>query len=95
MHSIQLELNIENKSHSDFQLESMQRQIDEMNSSMGKVRRKLFSELDQMKKLYATLLKENEELKVTVRKLNNEKTEWAYSEGDYLFNEREYQKAVG
>lgn len=94
MIEIQLELNIENKDPKDFQLDCMQKQIDLMNESMGKVRKKLFSEISEMKKLYLNLHKENEELKTIIRKINHEKTEWVYTQGDYLFDVREYQAAA-
>ncbi len=93
--AIQLEFNIENKSSEEMQLSLMQKQIDQMGESMGKVRRKLFSEMSEMKKLYVELQKENENLKQMLKELKNEKTEWTYGEGGCLFDVREHREAVG
>lgn len=89
---VQLEFNIENKDSSEMQLFQMQKQIDQVCESMGKVRRRIFSELGEMKKMYAALQKENEELKTILKDLKNEKTEWAYEQEDCLFDVREYKK---
>jgi len=83
---VQLEFNIDDKSESEVKLDIMQKQIDEMHNSMGKVRRKIFSEVSEMKKLYAELLKQNEELKNTIREMKNEKTQWVYEKEDCLFD---------
>lgn len=93
--AIQLEFNIENKSHEEMQLFLMQKQIDEMCESMGKVRRRLFSELGEMKKVCATLQKESDELKSILKGLKNEKEEWTYGKNGCLFDVRQYQQAVG
>jgi len=95
MNTIQLELNLNNESGSDLKLFTMQNQLDEMSDSMGKVRRKLFSEMGEMKKLYISLKNENEELKLKLRKMRNEKTEWVYTKEGYLFDVREHQEAFG
>lgn len=92
---MQLEFNIENKSPEEMQLSLMQKQIDEMCESMGKVRRKLFSEMGEMKKLYAGLQKENEELKTMLKELKGEKTVWTYEKKDCLFDVQEYREAIG
>lgn len=86
--NIQLELNFQDKSFQEMTLESMQKQLDAMHESMGKVRRKLFGEMGEMKKLYAALLAENENLKIKINSLSNEKTEWFYKTEDSLFAER-------
>lgn len=93
--SVQLEFNIEGKSSEEMQLSLMQKQIDEMSDSVGKVRRKLFAELGEMKKLYAELQKENQELKNMLKEIKNEKTEWTYEKEGCLFDVREPQRAVG
>lgn len=95
MGGIQLEFNIDNKSPEEVRLSQMHSQIAMMEESMGKVRRKLFSEMSEMKKLYADLKKENEELKTMLKELKNEKTEWAYGENGRLFDVREYREAIG
>ena len=83
---IQLELNIDNKNPEEMRIYLMQKQINEMNESMGKVRRKLFSEMGEMKKSYEELKKENENLKLMFRELTDGKTEWSYEKDYCLFN---------
>lgn len=94
MNCVQLEFNIEDKNPEEIKLSLMQKQIDQLSESMGKVRRKLFSEMGEMKKLYAELQKENEQLKIMLKELKNEKTEWNYGQDDCLFNVREYREAI-
>ncbi|MFI5420119.1 MAG: hypothetical protein ACHQ1H_04050 [Nitrososphaerales archaeon] len=60
---IQLEFNFDNKTPDELRLSLMQAQIDQMGDSMGKVRRKMFAELGEMKKVCAVLQQENDELK--------------------------------
>lgn len=93
--AIQLELNFENKSEEEIKFLIMQKQIDEMNESMGKVRRKLFSQMGELNKRVDELLKENEDLKIILKEMRNEdkKTKWIYGQEGYLFNETEYQKS--
>jgi hypothetical protein len=95
MNAIQLEFNIKNENEVDFRISFMQKQIDEMNESMGKVRRKLFSEMGEIKKSYSDLHKENEEMKKILQKLRNQKTEWIYSKDEYLFQVVELKEAFG
>lgn len=92
---MQLEFNLENKSESDVKLDQMQKQIDTAVESMGKVRRKLFSEMGELKKIMAELKVENETLKTQVRELKNEKIEWQYQKTDCLFDVREPAVAFG
>lgn len=84
--SIQLELNIDDKTPEEIQLYMMQKQIEQMHESMGKVRRRLFAELGEMKKLYLKLQTENVELKTFIKELNNETPEWVYGQNNCLFN---------
>lgn len=93
--AVQLELNLESRSSHEMQLSLMQKQIDQMCDSMGKVRRKLFSEMSEMKKLFAQLEEENFNLKTTLKELKNERTEWTYGQNGCLFDVREHQEAVG
>ena len=88
---VQLEFNIENRSPEEVQLSILQKQIDQMCESMGKVRRKLFSEMSEIKKMYAELHQENQELKTMLKELKNERTEWTYGQNGSLFDVREYQ----
>lgn len=90
----QLEFNIEDKSLEEMKFYYMQKQIDAMVDSMGKVRRKLFSEMTEFKKIFYELKKENEELKSQLNILNNKKTEWSYSQNGNLFELKEYKEAA-
>lgn len=85
MNAIQLEFNLINESESDIKLSCMQKQIDEMKESMGKVRRKLFSQMGEIQKLCLSLKTENEDLRSQLKELKNEKAQWIYNEKDSLF----------
>ncbi len=93
MHQIQLEFNLDNLSKEQAHLSILQKQIDDLNESMGKVRRKLFCEISELKKSYSELRKENHELKSKLMQACNEKTEWVYQEADCLFDVRKYKEA--
>ena len=95
MNGIQLEFNVDNESESDVKFSLMQKQIDVMNESMGKVRRKLFGEMSEMKKNYQELKNENEALKQQLKEIKNEKDEWYYTKEGALFGVRESQAACG
>lgn len=83
----QLELNLDDMTTQEFKMKQIQRDLEKLNDSMGKVRRKLFSELGEVKRLYAEMKKENDDLRSSLRELKNEKIEWEYSNFDagYLF----------
>ena len=82
---VQLELNLEEKTEADAKLDLMQKQLDAMNESMGKVRRKVFAEVGELKKLVFGLQQENETLKHQINMMQNKKTEWVYSQDQELF----------
>lgn len=88
MHEIQLELNIDNFSRDDLRLQEMQKQIDSVCESMGKVRRKLFSEMSEMKKIISELQTQNIELREKLRQMSNERVDWDYRKEDCLFDIR-------
>jgi ABC-type phosphate transport system auxiliary subunit len=94
MQELQLELNIFNKSPEELRFLEMQQQIDAMCESMGKVRRKLFAEMTEMKKQYTSLQNENAELRSALRHLKGDKFEWTYQENGNLFN-LDQKEAVG
>lgn len=85
----QLELNIEDKTSQEMQLWLMQRQLDEMADSMGKVRRRLFFELGSMKKDFADLALENNKLRLQLNQMRNSPDEWIYGQEEYLFKIKE------
>jgi len=86
MNAIQLEFNVENECYTDLKVSLMQRQLIAMEDSVGKVRRKLFAEMGEIKKMYGEMKIENEKLKDALRLLNDEKTEWDYGQDGYLFD---------
>lgn len=92
---MEMELNLKNESGHDLQLNQMQQQIDALNQSMGKVRRRLFAEISDLKNICQILKIENEELKSRLRREKNEKLEWVYGDGESLFTLKEYQASVG
>ena len=83
--NMQLEFNLESLTPEQLTLSIMQNQLHVMNESMGKVRRKLFAELGEVKKLYLQMKTENEDLKSKISLLKNEKTEWLYQTNESLF----------
>ena len=85
----QLELNIEAKTSDEMQLHLMQKQIAEMNESMGKVRRKLFFELGAMKKEFADLAQENNKLRLQLNQMRNSGDDWVYQQDECLFKIKE------
>jgi septation ring formation regulator EzrA len=91
MNAVQLKFNINNESNEDFRFSSMQKQIDDMNESMGKIRRKLFSQMGDLKKICEVLRKENEKLKNVIKEMKNEKFEWTYEKDYCLFDVQENQ----
>jgi regulator of replication initiation timing len=93
MNAIQLEFNVKDESESEVKLNLMQKQINAMEESMGKVRRKLFSQVSEMQKLYLELKMENENLKGALKELKNEKTDWSFGQEDTLFSIRKAQGA--
>jgi hypothetical protein len=91
MSDFQLEFNITNDPEAEFKLACMQKQIDDMSVSVGKVRRRMFAELSEVKKLVSLLQIENESLKQMMKADKNEKIEWVYGEGGCLFDIRDYK----
>ena len=83
--TIQLEFNLENLPPEQLTLSIMQNQLHVLNESMGKVRRKLFAELGEVKRLYLQMKTENDELKSKIHLLGHAKTEWLYQTNDSLF----------
>ncbi len=90
---IQLELNFQDKTPDQMTLSLMQKQIDEMSESMGKVRRKMFAELGEVKKMHDRLIKEHADLQSSISTMLNQKTEWLYQSGESLFEISEKKQA--
>ena len=85
MNPIQLEFDLNNDAGKNPELLSLRQEMEAMKNSVGKVRRKMFAELGEMKKTYFALYVEAEKMKDDLRKLKQEKTDWIYKEGEYLF----------
>lgn len=67
MTALQYEFNLENLSESELQMKSMQSQIDEACESMGKVRRRLFAQMADLKKDMFEIKQENESLRAQLK----------------------------
>lgn len=93
MTAVQLEFNIENKSDEELRFDMMQKQIDAFCDSMGKVRKKLFAEQTELKKLCAKLHAENQQMKDILDKIHHEKIEWVYAQDGCLFDVRKPEEA--
>jgi hypothetical protein len=85
MNAIQLEFNIADESEADAKIKFLQMQIDKMNESMDKVRRKLFAQMGEIQKLCHSLKQENQELKLALLNKNSEQEVWEYGQGEHLF----------
>lgn len=83
--TVQLELNLQEKSLEQMTLDSMQKQIELMHESMHKVRRKLFGEMGELKKLFTQIQQENEYLRAKIAEIAPQKTEWLYQTEEALF----------
>ena len=83
---IQLDLNLEDKNSQEIKFELLQKQIDQMNESMGKVRRKLFANMTELRKENHELRQKLELMESIQRNLTNTKTEWVYHENGLLFD---------
>lgn len=92
MEAIQMQLNVLGKSDDELKYSLIQQQIDAINESVGKVRRKLFAELGEVKKQHALLMIEHQELKEKLRGSNG-KVEYVYNQEGNLFLVREPEKA--
>ncbi len=80
MIEIQLEFNLDKLSASDLRMVEMQKQIDTMSESMHKVRKKLFAEVGDLKKMVLKLQTENDKLKAENDvKFNYEKKDCLFS----------------
>lgn len=83
--TIQLEFNLENESYEATRCNQMQKQLDLINESLNKTRKRLFCEMGELKKICHQLKVENGELKEVVRDIKGEKIEWLYSQDGQLF----------
>ena len=79
MNAIQLEFTIDEESETENKIKYMQKRIDVIEESFGKVRRKLFAEMMEIKK-------ENFNLKQKIEGLIYEKNKWVYGQEDCLFD---------
>jgi len=77
---VQLKLNLDNLDKTDLRIREMEERFNALSDSMGKVRRRMFQELGEVKKMVAFLQAENSELKAAIR----QKLEYEYLKDDYL-----------
>jgi len=75
---LQFNLNLDDKTEVEIKLDILQKQIDAIEESTGKVRRKLFAELGELKKICGSLQIENETLKSELLAVKNVKNDWQY-----------------
>ncbi len=92
---VQLEFNFENKTPEEMTVYMMQKQVDKACISMEKVRKKLFAELGEVKKLCAIMKQDNEDLRSKLKEFTNVKTEWTYGQNGCLFDVRKHQEIAG
>ncbi len=90
-----VEVGIENKVSEETPFSIMQKQFDELTDSMGKVRRKLFGELAEMKKVFVTIQKENEDLKSMLKEIEDGKIRWSDRQECSVFDVSKHQEAAG
>jgi hypothetical protein len=91
---IQLEFNFYGESAENRRFAQMEEQIREIKESTDKVRRKLFSDMSELKKALFYLKCENHELKQKINNILGEKAEWNYLCNENLFELVEKQKAA-
>ena len=82
---IQLELRFEQKTDEELSYNHLQNQISNNKASMGKIQRKVFQELGEIKKENTRINWELAELKKTLNELIGKKTEYHYFQDDFLF----------
>jgi hypothetical protein len=90
--AIQLQFNFEEKTEEELKFDLLQNQIDLMNTSMEKVRKKLFAEISILKKLCTSLSEENKELKSILSEEKDGKTLFTYGEKHSLFDVQKHQE---
>jgi hypothetical protein len=86
MEPIQLTLNLDNLAPDELRYQQMQASLAAMSESMGKVRRKLFGDMSELKNAVAALQLENKQLNEKLRGMNREPTEWLYLHNGSLFD---------
>lgn len=87
MINTQLELNIDNLSQEQIDFNALKKQVEEIALSAGKVRKKLFAEVGDLKKKNKILEEEIERLKLIIDP--PKRAEFEYITDDSLFEIRE------
>ena len=82
----QLEFSISNETELELRLKEMEKHLEEMHQTVDKVRKRLFSEIGNLKYLLEEMRLENFSLKETIRRMTDEKTPWVYKQKDNLFD---------
>jgi hypothetical protein len=82
MVAIQLEFDIENKCDVERKIDYMEKHIAALDNSLTSVRKRLFAEVNQLRKMCDKLNRENHDLRY---KIVGEKIEWNYESDEVLF----------
>ena len=85
MAAVQLEFSIFDETDTEVRIRQLQSQIDEMEESMGKVRRRLFYQLSEVQKICFNLQNENLELKKIIKEIKNETSDTILEEKSLFF----------
>lgn len=86
---IQLELNLNDETSDALKVVVMEKKLFELSDIMGKVRRKLFCELGEVRKVCDQLRDENRKLRELVANMTGRKPEWVYLQDGFLCDLKE------
>lgn len=87
MSDTQLDLNIDNLSQDQIAFNELKKKVEDLSESQGKVRKKLFAEVGELKKKNKLLEEEIERLKLIIDP--PKKSEFEYITDDSLFEVKE------
>jgi hypothetical protein len=85
VNAFQLKFDFDEDDKIDMRLKEMQLQLNAMTETNMKVRKKLFAETGELKKLVISLKIKNEMLERQIREATGKKEEWSYLSEDSLF----------
>lgn len=85
---LQLDLDLKVKMSPEEKIEYLEERIEQMTTSLEKVRKNLFAKISDLHKLCSKVVEENEELKTHLSRAGYENTEWLYNQNGLLFEKR-------